>query len=206
MTYAAQKVVLGREPITIVEIDIGYCSLTYGTSPCTAAVGVTGSEKCFNTRATCQDPTNFAATTQTYRFCQPFDNMPVGISMIPSIVGDVARAPTSTTAGKGLGKRAVVKVTLNDHTWHDRDIDKYVSERTYTPESTGTYWGKFLARNPYYEQREMRVLSGYVTDPWDWANFQTEVYDITDITGPRAGKVTIVGKDILSRTYSDKKK
>jgi len=205
MTYATQKIVLGREPITIVEIDIGYCSLTYGTAPCTAAVGTTGTEKCFNTRATCQDPTNYSATTQTYRFCQPFDDMPVGVNMIPSIVGNVARAPTSTTAGKGLGKRAVAKVTLNDHTWHDRDIDKYVSERTYDPETTGTFWGKFLARNPYYEQREMRILSGYVMDPWDWGNFETEVYDITDITGPKDGKVTIIGKDILSRTYSDKK-
>lgn len=206
MTYATQKIVLGREPITVVELDIGYCSLEYGVSPCSAAVGVTGTQKCFNTRFSCQDPNNYTETTKTYRFCQPIDNHPVGIDMIPSIDGDVARAPTTTTGGKGLGNRAVTKVTLNDHTWHDRDVDKYFSERAYDPELTGTYWGKWLARNPYYEQREMRVLSGYVTDPWDWNNFETEVYDITSISGPTNGKVTITGKDILSRTYSDKVK
>lgn len=206
MTYDTQKLVLGREPITVVELDIGYCSLTYGTAPCTASVGVTGSQKCFNTRFSCQDPDNYDEETKTYRFCQPFDNMPIGVNMIPSIDGDVARAPTSTTGGKGLGDRAVVKVTLNDHTWHDRDVDKYFSERTYDAETTGTYWGKWLARNPYYEQRTMRILSGYVADTWDWNNFETEVYDITSIEGPRNGKITITGKDILSRTYSDKTK
>lgn len=281
MTYDAQKVVIGREPITVIELDLGYCSLSYGVGACTAGqvasdtaqagaattitlaagdtqaddyynnmvIKITGgtgsgqektitdyvsstkvatvdsawttnpdatstytihevlsSDACYNTRATCQDPANYDETTQTYRFCQPFDNMPVGVSMIPCIEGDVSRAPTTTTAGKGLGKRAVVKVMLNDFTWHDRDIDKYIDQRTYDAETTGTYWGKFLARNPYYEQREMRVLSGYVTDPWDWANFETEYYDITDIKGPDRGKITIVGKDVLSRTYSNKKK
>ena len=206
MTYDAQKIVLGREPITIVELDIGYCSLEYGVSPCSAAVGVTGTQKCFNTRFTCQDAANYTEETKTYRFCQPLDNHPIGIDMIPSIDGKVSRAPTSTTAGKGLGNRAVAKVTLSDHAWHDRDVDKYFDERTYVAEETGTYWGKWLARNPYYEQREMRVLSGYVTDPWDWGNFETETYDITSITGPTRGKVTITGKDILSRTYSDKVK
>lgn len=204
MTYDAEKLELGREPITFVEIDLGFCSLTYSNSPCTAAVGVTGTQKCFNARETCQDPDNYTDSTKTYRYCQPRDNLPIGIELIPSIVGDITRAPTSTTAGKGLGNRAVVTIQLNDHTWDDVDVDPYFSERTYNPEETGTYWGKFLARNPYYEGRELRVRQGYLTTPFDWANFQTEVYDIAEITGPVNSKVTIKAKDVLARTYSNK--
>src|SRR3954465_10733275 len=59
MTYAALKKELGREPVTILEVDLDYCANTYGVAPCTAAVGVTGSAKCFNTRKTCQDANHY---------------------------------------------------------------------------------------------------------------------------------------------------
>ncbi len=51
----------GREPIQIVEIVQPRCGLTYGSAPCTAAVGVTGQRECFNTRKTCQDTANYNA-------------------------------------------------------------------------------------------------------------------------------------------------
>lgn len=207
MTYDSKKVELGREPITIIEIDSGACSLVYSNSPCTASIPATGDQECFNRRQTCQDPDNYTATTHTDRFCQPRANLPIGVNMIPSIVGEVARAPTTTTAGKGLGNRAVVKTTYNDHTWHDRDVDPYVNNRSYNPEDQGTYWGKWLARNPFFEGREYRVLTGFLPlagDAFSFADFQTEYYDITDIAGPTNGKVTITAKDILTRTYSKK--
>lgn len=204
MSYDTKKVELGREPIQIIELDLGYCANTFGVSPCTASAA-SGSE-CFNTRATCQDPDNYNAATKTYRFCQSRSNLPIGINMIPSVNKSVSRAPASTTGGKGLGSRAVVKATLNDHAWHDRDVDPYVDTRTYNPEELGTYWGKFLARNPYFENREMRVLTGYLDTPFSWSNFETEYYDIVDIAGPHKGAVTITGKDVLVRTYGNKAK
>lgn len=68
MTYASEKIKAGRRPCTIVEIDQDVCSLTYGCGACTAAIGTTGSRKCYNTRETCQDPVNFTKTSQTLRF------------------------------------------------------------------------------------------------------------------------------------------
>jgi len=51
---------IGREPVHLVEIVQPFCDNTYGTAPCTASG--TDDEKCYNTRATCQDPDNFALT------------------------------------------------------------------------------------------------------------------------------------------------
>ena len=202
MTYDAKKVEIGRESLTVVEMDLGFCSLTYGVSPCTAS-GSAG-EECFNTRFTCQDPDNYADSVKTYRYCQQRSNLPVGVAMVPSIIGDVARAPTTTTGGKGLGKRAVVKVQFKDHAWHDRDLDPYHATRSYTPEQTGTYWGKWIARNPYFEGRELRVLTGFISSPFSWDDFQTEYYDITEAKGPSAGGFEVTAKDALTRTYKDK--
>ena len=39
------------------ELDLPRCANTYGVSPCTAALS--GDNKCFNSRVTCQDVPNF---------------------------------------------------------------------------------------------------------------------------------------------------
>lgn len=49
---------IGREPVQIVEIVQPFCSRTYGVAPCAASGPA--DRKCYNTRATCQDPENFA--------------------------------------------------------------------------------------------------------------------------------------------------
>lgn len=207
MSYDSEKLEFGREPITIAEIDSGACAEVYSVFPCTASIPTTGDQECFNRRKTCQDPDNYNATTHTDRFCQSRADLPVGVNMIPSIVGNVQRAPTTTTAGKGLGNRAVVKITFQDHAWHDRDVDPYVDNRAYIPDEQGTYWGKWLARNPFFETRELRVMTGFLPidgTPFSFSDFKTEYYDITDISGPTNGKVTITAKDALVRTYNRK--
>ena len=204
MTYDIKKAELGREPLQAIKITVGYCSLISGTAPCAATE--TGDDKCYNTRFTCNDPANFTDGGKTYTFCQARSNLPIGENMIPSIVGGVSRAVTSITGGKGLGNRSTVKVTLNDHTWHDLDCDKYVSDRTYDPEDRGTYAGKWIARNPYFEGRSLEVLTGYIGSPFSWSDFKSEFYDISDVAGPTNGKWIVSGKDILSRTYGDKAK
>lgn len=137
MTYATEKAAAGRRPITIVELDLDYCQNTYGQSPCSAALGVTGASYCFNTRATCQDSANYNAilpgspTTRahkTYRFCTPRADQPANLNAIPSLVS-VSTAPTKLEIEGGLGQRASVTITLQDHTHHDRGIDKYHASR-----------------------------------------------------------------------------
>lgn len=198
MTFATEKVRVGRQPLVVVELDLDYCGNTYGSAPCTAAVGVTGTQKCWNTRAPCQDPDNFNRGVRTYRFCSQRSNLPVGVSMFPAIVDEPNFSPTKITPGEGLGWRAEVSVTLQDFPHHDRGIDPYVTERNYDPETRGTFFGKLLARNPYYQGRIMRVKTGYITSPWSWDNFETRTYTIESISGPDSnGRVTIKGQDIL---------
>ena len=204
MTFAASQQTLGKEPITVVVIQADACSLTYGVPACTAAVGVTGDEKCYNTRSTCQDPDNYDKTTKDYTFCSSRANLPIGVDLIPCLDKEPQQAPTSITGGKGLGNRAVITMTFNDFTHHDRGVDPYWDERATGGEDSGTYWGKWLARNIYYEGRTVIVKTGYIVSPWDWGEFQSEYYDIDRIDGPSNGKVTLKAKDILTRTYARK--
>ncbi|NBT33525.1 MAG: hypothetical protein EBT13_16945, partial [Rhodobacteraceae bacterium] len=70
---------LGREPLTVVEIDLPLCARTYGTAPCTAALSAETPNKCFNTRKTCQDTANYLGTsTQTLRFAKNQTGIPKG--------------------------------------------------------------------------------------------------------------------------------
>jgi hypothetical protein len=192
--YDDQKVKMGREPVVIVEIDYRACSLTYGVNPCTAS-GAAGTE-CFNSFATCQDQPNFAATTKTFRFSS------VRIDEL-----QVATAPTVLTPSKGLGVRSTVNITLVDHPWTDEGIDNYLANRTYEPDTQGSFWGKMINRWPFYENNEIRIKTGYLEDDGSYnaANFVTRTYFLDTIKGPSdGGKVTIVGKDILR--FADGKK
>jgi hypothetical protein len=199
MTYDSLKALVGKESVTIVEIDLDSCSNTYGSAPCTAS-GL-AALKCFNTYGTCQDTANFTKTTKTFRLS---DRIIDGVQAagdaptFPTITG-ISHSPTQLTPSKGLGIRATVKVQLTDHPWSDVGVDPYLSDRTYDPEERSTFWGKMLARQKYYEGRTMRVKQGYLDDgAYDAANFSTRQYIISKISGPTPdGKITIEGKDPL---------
>ncbi len=112
----------------------------------------------------CQDQTNFSNTVKTYRFCSTSGGkVPVGLDAIPCLVG-INITPAVIDAGKGLGLRASCEITLRDFPHSDIRIDPYVDGRTYIPINQGSFFGKFKARNPYYNGRVMRVYSGYLAD------------------------------------------
>lgn len=195
MTFDTEKIKSGRMPLTIVELDLDVCTLTYGSAPCTAA-GAVGSE-CYNTRKTCQDAANYTKGTKTYRFCEPVENLPTGINMMPVLVKE-KRTGTKIEPGEGLGKRGIATLKFKDFPSHDRDIDPYVATRTYDPAAQGTFWGKLIARNPYYQGRILRIRTAYITEPWDWANTEDRVYMLESITGPdRRGNIKLIAKDLL---------
>lgn len=50
---------LGRQPVEIVEVITPSCANVHGSAPCTATE--TGDDKCYNTRATCNDADNYQA-------------------------------------------------------------------------------------------------------------------------------------------------
>jgi hypothetical protein len=210
MTYAAQSQKYGKQAVQIVELYLDTCSLTYGVAPCTGAIGVTGTQKCFNTRATCQSAANYARTSKVYRFSttrvdgiqQPGDG-----PTFPTLLS-VKSAPTVLTPGKGLGIRSSLSISIADHPWTDSGIDKYQGTRGYDADLRGSFWGKFVTRNRYYENRRIDVLTGFLNDDgsYDVANFKRRTYIITKISGPTGGNVSIEAKDPLRLADGEKAK
>lgn len=204
MSITTEASKFGRIPTTFVECDMDFCANVYGNAPCTASVGVTGAANCYNTYATCQDKPHFVKTTKTYRFCDQNADLPVGISAIP-LLKSVSFASQEITPGKGLGVRGSVSVRFIDAPFPDTEIDLYWRERTYDTNNQGTFWGKFKARNPFYENRVLRVRRGYLSAPFSWSNFIDSVYVIEQLQGiSKDDGVTLVAKDIL-KLADDKK-
>lgn len=188
-----------------VEIDIAYCSLTYGVSPCAASIGVTGDIKCFNALNTCQDRNNFATSTVTLRFHKKsVDYALPEVDSIGSLI-DATFEPGKVSLGDDLGIRTSVNIEFEDHPHGDRGqgFDKYATERTYDAFSQGTFWGKFRARQPFLRGRDIRIKRGFVGQ--DFADFETRHYVIESFNGPTPdGRYTLVAKDPLKLADGDR--
>jgi len=200
----------GREPIQIIEIEQDFCTRTYGTAPCMAALGTTGTMKCFNTLATCQDALNFNADKLTLRYTKPEAPRIPGVYTIP-LLRSSSTAPTVINPGGGnrnaspLGQRAVLRVQMMDGQGADTLQDRYLDERGYDHLRRGTYWSKWLARNLFYRNSKISVLDGYKGQALN--QFIRRDYIIDAIDGPgRGGEVTITAKDVLVLADDDKAK
>lgn len=193
----------GRKTITIVEIDQDLCVNTYGVAPCNAAIGVTGSRKCFNTRSTCQDLENYAlGDPLTLRFAKPDSDVPDDMYIIPS-VQSVSTSPTRINIGgrqgqdKPFGRRAQITIAFHDHPHSDNIVDPYLSERDYDPLTRSTFWAKWIRRNPFWNKRSIRIIEGYVGQVY--ADMQRRHYLIENIAGPDSkGRVTVTARDVLT--------
>ena len=195
--------------VSFIEIDIVKCSNTYGSAPCTAEVGVTGSEKCFNCRNTCQDIDNITEANETVRYSKPSTNVRFDLDAIPNItvpnIASIQYAPPELQLGQSIGVRASLTVTFKDHRSPDTDAtgDQYISERSYDPYNQGTYWGKFRARYPFLQGQEIRWIQG--TDSQLISDMETRTFTIENSTGPNsAGTYSITAKDILKLTDGDR--
>jgi hypothetical protein len=188
---------VGREPIMLVQIDQDFCENSYGVAPCTAS----GLSKCFNTRKTCQDPANFDKGVLTLSFAKPQLNLPSDFPIIPSL-RDANTVATEINPQNGnqnsspLGKRATASVTFQDHPHSDFLVDPYVTERPYNPFEQSTFWAKWLARNPYYHNRPIRIYDGYIGQAVE--DMRVRHYIIDSITVPDSkGTVKVTAKDPL---------
>lgn len=197
MTYDTVKTQIGREACTVVEIVLDSCQLTYGVAPCTASIPTTGTQRCFNTASTTQDPNNYAPGGKSYRFSNAKIKAP---DTAMNVLTSIQFAPAVIDPGNGLGMRASVTCRLQDFAaTNDSDTDPYFRTRSYYPKASGTFFGKLLARNPYYQNRIMRIYSGYlVNGVFNVSNFDIRTYLIQEITGPDQNhQVTITAKDVL---------
>lgn len=195
----------GREPVQIVEIVQPLCTNTFGVAPCTATG--TADQKCFNTRATCLDTAHYTLGTPLSLFFSHGHVAAHGVSgasyIIPSLLG-VSTAPVkinltgASPDSSGLGNRAICSITFMDHPHTDAIVDPYVSGRTYDPMSRGSFWTKWIARNKYRQNVQIRVYEGYIGQ--SLAAMTKRTYFLQSISPPdSSGKVTIQGKDILAK-------
>lgn len=189
-----------------VEIDVDYCSLTYGVAPCTASIPTTGDAKCFNTKNTCQDTANFTNVPVTLRFGVDTDFLPREIECFPSIKPDGITFDAATISlGENLGQRATLTVVFIDHRHSDtgEGFDKYLADRAYNPFEQGTFFGKFRARQPFLRGRPLRWITGFVGD--DLADMTTHNFVIESFAGPKPdGSYSLVAKDILKLADGDR--
>lgn len=183
-----------------IEIDLPYCALDFGVSPCTA----TGTP-CFNTRNNsydCQDIPNYTATTQTVRIAKnngytfwPSDGVPTFEFLQSAESKSAVLDP-----GESMGSRAQLSITLSNGLSLLPELDKYTSDRSEEEYYQGSFLGKFKARNPYIVGSEVRVYRGTVG-----GLFEVEHYIVENWTGPSAGgTMRIQCVDFLKLLNGDK--
>lgn len=165
---------------------------------------INSSTACFNTRCTCQDTANYNPAAYTYRFGEPTVRLPKTLHYFPCVSASPEFTSTKITPGKGIGQRGAISINLIDFFYHDRLTDPYVANRTYDPETQGTFFSKLLARNKHYTNRTMRVYSGFMSDTFSYDYFDERIYLLDQISGPDSrGMVKITGKDILKLADDD---
>lgn len=199
---------MSNQALEYIEIDIPYCSLEYGVAPCQASLissPPTGTDKCFNSKITCQDLANIDLQTVTLRFAKAAAYLPRDIDIVaPSVIG-VEFSPAVVSLGENLGQRASLKVTFTDHPHSDagQGFDKYYDERSYDPYQQGTMWGKFRARQPFLRGRAMRWITGFVGQ--SLSEMETRYFFIESIDGPSGdGKFSVIAKDALKFLDGDR--
>lgn len=180
-----------RKRVVLLEIDIDRCQNTYGVAPCTAS-GTAGTE-CYNCWATCQDKANYVRGIKTWSFCTPGAPVPAGRAIRPYLI-DLDPSPTEIDLERGLPRAGAVTLTLADEICSDIEADAYHATRPAA--AGGTFWARFIARNPNYAGRFARLKTAYFTDGWDDAAFTTELYIIERIDPPDSrGRVRLTLKD-----------
>ena len=95
-----------------------------------------------------------------------------------------------------LGYRGVLSVRIKDHPWNDVGTDPYVDDRSYDPVERGSFWSKWLKRNPFHVGYQINHYSGVRGQ--SLAQMTRRQYEIEKIDAGRDG-VTIRAKDLLNR-------
>lgn len=173
------------------------------------------SDACYNTRETCQDIANYDAdpTIREIYLTERSSDFPInlldetGLAIAVPCLKSVRITPPRIDIGRGLGMRSNVDVSCYDFPHADNGIDPYYLSRDYDPATQGTFWGKLLARNPFYTGRNLTVYRGYLdaNRQFDTNNYRQWTYAIDKLDGIlKNDMVKITAKDILKKA-DDKK-
>jgi hypothetical protein len=119
----------------------------------------------------------------------------------PSLLG-VDTAPTVLNVSAGnddispLGLRAVANVAIKDHPYNDVGFDPYPETRAFDPLDRGSFWTKWLARNPFHTGYTLNIYDGYMGQ--SLSQMIKREYSIEKIDASRS-QVQITAKDILRK-------
>ena len=193
--------------ISFIELEVKKCQRVYGSSPCTAAVGVTGDQKCFNSRATCQDLPNILEANESVRLAKPSSIKPDDINSTPYIenIESISYTPPVLDLGRSIGVRASLSVSFKDHRSPDSDAtgDPYLGDRNYDPYTLGTYFGKLKARHPFLRGQSIYWVQG--TDGQEFSAMERRHFIVEETAGPNSsGTYSITAKDALKLAQGDR--
>lgn len=125
---------------------------------------------------------------------------------IPALMS-VDTSPTVLNVGAGnediqpLGLRAVAEVVIKDFPSNDVGFDPYLADRAYDPTKRGSFWTKWLARNPFHVGMVLRIYDGFVGD--SLAAMIKREYSIEKVDATRS-QIRITAKDILRKVTDTK--
>ena len=190
MTYTEAQSKLSRTRIDKIIITMDYCANTFGVTPCTA----TG-EKCYNTYFTCKDKNHFIKTTKTYEFVNGDIPVELAAELFPArpYIKNISDIPTEIKENDtSVG---VMKITLLDEPDGDIGTDPYYKTRT---SIQGTYWKKWLARNPNYKGRKIERYEGFWRNG-ELSDFKKKYEGIIENISVADGSVTIEVPNILKK-------
>jgi hypothetical protein len=213
-------------PVEVVEIIQPMCSRTFGVSPCLATgdkcwntdktckfISALDLSKSLSLRFVPDELFDWQdnninllaenGDTLTSEADEPFliDYLYQPALDLPALV-NYNTAPTVLNAASGssdkgpLGYRAVCQVNIKDFPWNDIGTDPYVATRSYVPEQQGSFWTKWLARNPYHVGYTLNIYEGYIDQPL--SAMTRREYVIEKIDHGKDG-VSITAKDILRK-------
>lgn len=109
---------------------------------------------------------------------------PLSEEYYPSIVKrGIDPVPTRMLPGEGLPYSGYIKFTFQDFPFGDQ----------------GTYFGRLIAANPYYQDRPLKFYTGFFDgENFSLSNFKEKLYFIQKIQGPDSnGRVVITAVDPL---------
>jgi len=213
-------------PIEIVEIIQPLCSRIFGSSPCLATGDKCWNtdqtckyrealdlSKSLTLRFVADDvyewqdnDTNLLTEGGDTLVTENDDAFLIDLLYQPSLaipaLANYQTAPTVLNVASGsrdkgpLGYRAVCQVSIKDFPWNDIGTDPYVSTRTYKPDQVGSFWTKWLARNPFHVGYTLNIYEGTIGQRL--SEMTKREYVIEKIDRGKDG-VSIVAKDILRK-------
>jgi hypothetical protein len=159
-----------------------------------------GNDRCFNTRATCQDVPSYNPAPVTLRFAKDNGALSKSITALP-VIKQLDFTPATIAIGKDMGIRATLNVVMQDRPHSDTGpgFDKYYNLRSYRPFEQGTLWGKFRARQPYLVNATLRYIRGYSDQALGDMESRTFIVTKAEVQGS-AGEMVIEAQDVLRLT------